>query len=417
MSKIVEQASLILAEIDANSNKVYYIKLYDDGKVVSSYGRVGNGLQTTDYGACGKSFYDKKIKEKKKKGYTELKVVDADAAPKVQNVSQGNLAEIARKQIKTTGSPELAALIDKLVRANIHQITSSTQIKFDSTSGLFSTPLGVVTLEGIQEGRDLLAKIKASFKKEDELKRLVSSYLRIVPHDVGMRFSVHSVFPSEDSIQKESDILDALESSYAALGKQKKPATVAEVEEQVFDLHLDLIVKGDAEFTRIDNWFESSKKRMHGYDRNKIIKIYKACIPSLDATFDTKLGNITEVFHGTSEANLLSILKTGLKVAPPSTAYVAGKMWGNGTYGAINSSKSLGYTFGRWGGNRGASGWLFVCDMAMGKIDYPTNTKSHPAAGCDSIWAKADKTSLAHDELIVYRNNQVKIKYLLEINP
>jgi poly [ADP-ribose] polymerase len=142
--------------------------------------------------------------------------------------------------------------------------------------------------------------------------------------------------------------------------------------------------------------------------------MFSVKVHEMDKNFDTKLGNVTEVYHGTSQANLLSILKSGLKTSPPSSAYIAGKMFGNGIYGAINSSKSLGYTFGRWGGSQGDSGWLFVCDFAMGKIHEPHGTCSRPAAGCDSVWAKSHKCGLNHDELIVYRNNQVNIRYLLE---
>ena len=48
----------------------------------------------------------------------------------------------------------------------------------------------------------------------------------------------------------------------------------------------------------------------------------------------------------------------------------------------------------------------------MGKI-YETRYSCSKPSGYDSVWAKAGG-GLANDELIVYRNKQVKIKYLLE---
>lgn len=126
-----------------------------------------------------------------------------------------------------------------------------------------------------------------------------------------------------------------------------------------------------------------------------------------------KLGNIEQVFHGTSEANLLSILKSGLKVSPPSTAFIAGKMFHNGIYGAKESSKALGYTLGRWGGSTSSFGWIFICNFAMGKTYDPVHAGA-PPNGYDSVWARAKKCGLYHDELVVYKNEQVQITHLLE---
>ena len=78
-----------------------------------------------------------------------------------------------------------------------------------------------------------------------------------------------------------------------------------------------------------------------------MVNVFKVKIHDMAAAFNPD--NVKEVFHGTSEANNLSILKSGLRVSPPATAAIAGKMFGNGVYGAINSSKSLGYTYGNWG--------------------------------------------------------------------
>jgi hypothetical protein len=156
-------------------------------------------------------------------------------------------------------------------------------------------------------------------------------------------------------------------------------------------------------------------KSAHGYDHIKIRQMFTVKVHEMDKEYNRKSENHVEVYHGTSQANLLSILKSGLQCSPPSAAYIAGKMFGNGIYGAINSSKSLGYTYGRWGGSTsGDSGWLFVCDFAMGKIYEPTSACSGPEDGYDSVWAKAQKVRLNHDELIIYKNNQVNIKYLLE---
>lgn len=306
-------------------------------------------------------------------------------------------------------------LIDRLVQANVHKITSSTQITFNSSTGLFSTPLGIVTPEGIAEARNLLPNINKYVSSRDwtsaGMSRLVSDYLRIVPHDIGMKFNIQNLFPDLQSIQNESDILDSLESSYQAM--QSTPPTKSDGKpvEKVFSVDMDVLTD-QRERDRINRWYESSKKDMHNYGGIKIREIFKVNLHDMTNNYEHRTSPHEEVWHGTSQANCLSIMKSGLKCSPPSTAAIAGKMFGNGVYGAKNSSKSLGYTLGRWGQSSGDSGWLFVCDFAMGKTHTAYNS-CNPPHGYDSIWARAGR-GLYNDELIVYRNGQVKIKYLLE---
>ena len=407
--------TLIWADIEENHNKVWIGELHDDDTVITKWGRVGYDLQFKTFPNAGESFLRRKEREKLNKGYTPAKVVGSVSngdGPKT--VTQSALQTIAREQL-AKNHPVLGQLIDRLVRANIHNICSQTNITYNADTGLFQTPLGIVTPEGVEEARNLLVEIKKCIIGKCKLDKLVSDYLRIIPQDVGMKFRVESVFPNVDAVQKQGDILDSLEASYKALttAAPKQAEDKPTKPEQVFEVDLD-ILSDAAEQRRLENYYHKSMKSMHGYSHVKIRQMFRVRMADMDKAFARNLAPLQEVYHGTSQANILSILKSGLRTAPPSTAFIAGKMFGNGIYGAINSSKSLGYTYGRWGGSSGDSGWLFVCDFAMGKIDYPHNTCFGPSFGCDSVWAKADKVGLNHDELIVYKNHQVNIKYLLE---
>lgn len=430
MAKLIERVKLVCSSIEQNNNKVWIGDLYDNGDVITRWGRIrdANGsiedqLDSKTFAGAGESFLRKKEHEKlrpkkDKESYTRARTVDdvtISAPSKTTSPSQSALQSIAREQL-AKNNPELAKLIDRLVNANIHNITSQTSITYNSATGLFQTPLGVVTQDAIDEARNLLVEIKKTLiNKGKEITKLVSNYLRIIPHDVGMKLTVASVFPDLDSVEKESDILDSLEASYKTLitAPPNVDSGPAPAVEKVFEVDLGILPNNN-EYDRLVQYYEKTKRAHHGYNHIRVNKIYTVTVQEMQKAFDTKLGTMQEVYHGTSQANLLSILKSGIKTSPPSTAYIAGKMFGNGVYGAIDSSKSLGYTFGKWGGGRAESGWLFVCDFAMGKIHEPNGTCHRPAAGCDSVWAKSHKCGLYHDELIVYRNNQVNIKYLLE---
>ena len=427
MATLTREVRLIKAEngIDPktgkpiNSYKYWNAKLYDDGNWSAEWGRVG--CENPDSGTWNESkkSLDSMFRSKLKKGYTEQKTIGeaVASASSGATVKNTDLHAIAKAQILTTSSPVLDRLIKRFVDANVHKITSSTQITYNTTTGLFTTPLGIVTMDGLTEARNLLAKIAPRVRARKygtDTDKILCDYLRIIPQALGMkRFSTETVIPDDNAVQKQNDLIDSLESSYQAMTTTPATKTAStKPQEQVFKVDLD-VLKDAAERARLEKFFETSKKHQHGYDNVRVREIFKVVIHDMANGFEAKTAPIKEVFHGTSQANCLSILKSGLKVSPPSTAAIAGKMFGNGIYGAINSTKSLGYTFNRWGqGGVGDAGWLFVCDFAMGKI-YSTQSSCDKPSGHDSVWAKAGY-SLANDELIVYRNSQATIKYLLE---
>lgn len=420
MANLIKEVRLIKTEVGENANKFWNGFLYDDGQVKAEWGRVGYAGDSGTWDG-GESYLAKKIKEKSKKGYTEQKTIGSAniVAGSGATVKNSDLHSIAKTQLIKSSNPTLDRLIKRFVDANVHKITSSTQITYNSTTGLFATPLGIVTMDGLIEARDILAEMALLVRKEKfnaELDANLSKYLRIIPQKLGMgKFNAKTVLPDDNAVQKQSDLIDSLESSYQATQSNPQPATSNQKAiEQVFKVDMDVLTD-DKERKRLERYFESSKKRMHGYDAVRVREIFKVTIDEMDNSFKNNCGSIEEVFHGTSQANCLSILKSGLKVSPPSTAAIAGKMFGNGIYGAINSTKSLGYTYGRWGqGSNGDAGWLFICDFAMGKTHSTHGSLSSGAPrGFDSVWAKAGH-SLHNDELIVYKNNQVNIKYLLE---
>lgn len=419
MSTLIDEVRLILVEANSNHNKWWTGELYDDNRTVTRWGRVGMGEQSKEFPGCGKDFLEKKKREKLKKGYSELKTVKA--GPQVasigSDVAKQNLIQIAIDQIAGSNT-YLQKLVRRLVDSNVHKITNSTNIKFNDATGLFSTPLGIVTPDGVTEARNLLVDIKqfvdASKFTDTSLGDKVNLFLRLVPQNIGMgKFNASKIFPNSEAIEKQNDILDALESSYQTL--QAKPVTSStdqkSIPEKVFSVSMDLLSDKN-EYKRVEDWFNNSKKSGHGYNHVKIAQIYKIDVHDVSNGFNAALGNIEEVWHGTSEANLLSIMKSGLKVSPPSTAFIAGKMFGNGVYGAKASTKSLGYSTGRWGGSSGDSSWLFVLDFAMGRI-FHTKSSSQPKSNTDSTWGH-EGPSLRNDELIVFKNSQIKIKYLLE---
>ena len=124
-----------------------------------------------------------------------------------------------------------------------------------------------------------------------------------------------------------------------------------------------------------------------------------------------------DLFHGSTNYNLLSILLNGLIIPSQGSGItITGRMFGNGIYGASSSTKSLNYSMGSWTGkkNKHPNAFLLRVKFAMGKVYESTQSGSSPR-GYDSVAAYAQKTGLQNDEFIVYGLDQCTITHLLEL--
>jgi poly [ADP-ribose] polymerase len=183
------------------------------------------------------------------------------------------------------------------------------------------------------------------------------------------------------------------------------------------------------EINRIKKYIVDSKAHNHqgtNVWKYAVKNIYKIKLPEERARYDKvfpKYGkSVQEVFHGSANSNLLSIIKGGLIIPPVNAGFVCGRLFGNGVYGANNSTKSLNYSIGFWGSKRNnySNAFLFLADFALGnQYDVYDTTPGGPPKGYDSIWAHKKKTSygsgLWNDELIVYNTSQCTLKYLVEM--
>ena len=191
-------------------------------------------------------------------------------------------------------------------------------------------------------------------------------------------------------------------------------------EEKLFDVKLRRVEDGDT-LDRIHRKYRETQQDKHACAHLDVKAVYAVEIAAMQQAFEAHgrpLGFVNELWHGTKIANLLSILRSGLRVSPPASAHVTGKMWGNGVYASDQSTKALNYAYGYWSGQRSDNCFMLLLDMAMGKTYVPSSyTEKLPRPGYDSTFAKAGVSGVINNEMIVYRNEQVNIKYLVEFSP
>lgn len=418
----VARFMLIKNDADKNNNKFWEAILNSDDNVHCRWGRVGANGQSKIFSG-GQPYIDKKIVEKKKKGYREARVT-ANAGTSVSSVSSSCLKTAAKNQIKHSNCSITAKLIDMLIAANIHQITSQSggQLTVNIDTGQIQLPsgMGVLTKDAIADARLLLSEID---NRKDKKKRgtkafkvNVQDYLMLVPQVVGRTKGwIETIFVSDTEIGAQSDLLDSLEATLSSINNAPVSATAPKVD-VVFDAELTL-TSDNATRINVDKLYKKTWQRAHQSSSLKVKTIYAVRISTVAAAFENKgrnRGNVQELWHGTKASNLLSILKSGL-IIPRSASH--GRMYGDGLYFSDQSTKALNYASGYWSGSRNNNCFMFLADVAMGKSYTPSSYGDRsrlPRSGYDSTFAEGGKSGVGNNEMIVYKTEQANLKYLVE---
>ena len=227
----------------------------------------------------------------------------------------------------------------------------------------------------INEARDLLATMVPYVQKQSfdapQYVEAVHDYLRHVPSDFGhRRMEVANVFPDIPALTRQSDILESLEASLKLVSDRALAAATGDdtpvvVEPfRVFDVKMAL-VEAPKDIDKFRAMYRKTEKSEHHLQHLDIRRVFTIDIRTMRDAFEEKgrpLGGIKILWHGSSAANLISIMKSGLVIQPENCYSFSGRMWGTGLYFATNSSKSLQYSRGS-----GDLRYMFLADVAMGK--------------------------------------------------
>ncbi len=422
---------LIFTDAKENNNKFYELTLSEDGTVTSRWGRVGaDGQKKISSG--GVHEFNRILSSKLSKGYVKTKTMSM-SVPQTQ--SKIVLAETAKRDLLGSNagkknSPIMEKLIEKLVEMNRHQIMQASNGNIQiNDAGIISTPLGLVTSSTIDEARVLLEKMekfcaKKTFTSNQYIENL-EQYLQLIPQKVPTRRGWYENFFTDfSSLNAQNSLLDQLEGSmdlYKTKEQEirKQMSETKGAEPKIFNTEFELL-EDEKVFTKINKFFLENKNSNHVSSHLKLKNIFELKNAASQEKFDKiakQLGNVKTLWHGTRAFNVLSILKGGLIIPKSGGSYqITGRMFGNGVYFSDQSTKSLNYSYGYWdGGSRDNNCFMFVAEVAMGKEYVPAGPGNNfPQRGYDSTFAKAHKSGVLNNEMIVYDINQVNLKYLCE---
>jgi len=396
---------LVKVEPNANNNKFYRLIQTDDNNWTAEYGRIGaGGFQTAYYNM---SQWDKKVREKEKKGYCD------------------NTRLVAEVIVKEKKSKEYLDIQNQVIASIVARLQSMAK---QAIADNYTISSNKVTQIMIDEAQFTLDSLMSADNLELFNKILVELF-KIIPRKM-KKVKDNLATKVEDFgeiIQKEQDLLDVMRGQVVQQSVVKEEDTT---ENEPINNQTILDVMG-LQFEEITEEEKKLIKKTLGLISDKFYQAWKVTSIKTQEKYDTyikenKIKNTKLLWHGSRNENWWSIINTGLVLRP--SAVVTGKMFGYGIYFAPKAQKSLGYTSlhgSYWAGGNSNSAFMSLYDVAYGKpydvhsfdnkyhnFNYEALQKECKGANC--LHAH-EGSMLRNDEIIVYKEDQITIKYLVEL--
>lgn len=423
--KPVKTIMLVKTKAADNNNKFYEINLYADGSVVGRNGRVGTSGTLQPKGFIGESGWDDLLASKTKGGYKKVDIATVETNANGSTTVKESIAEIAKREV-TGNNPVLNALMDNLASQNRFQLLQATGGQIDIVDGVVKTPVGPVTLSAVQSAKLKLKQLQDFVNQSNvgsDYVETLEEYLTFVPQKIPHRRGWDSTFFSEfTDFNRQNDLLEQLENS---ISSYKPPVVVAgntveEPAKRIFGYSMSVLDDKTA-FARIEKFYKDNINRGHACSHLKLKRVYVLRNDEKHEEYKavaSRIGGERQLWHGTRAHNVLSILKGGLIIPTSTGGYtITGRMFGDGIYFSDQSSKSLNYAYGYWGGGaRHNNCFMLLADVAMGKSYTPSGPTGRLPAGYDSMFAVGGRSGVQNNEMIVYKLNQAHLSYLCEFD-
>lgn len=400
---------LIKVEANANNNKFYNMDDNGDGTWTAHWGRVGSNGQSKTYPMRE---WDKKYRQKTsdKKGYKDV----TKFRTKTNDV---NLMGISDSELDSFFSSLQRYSNDTIGQNYNVEVADVTQAQVQEAQSLLNdmsnlTKMGQTKKEINQILQDLFMVIPRKMKKvSDEL----------ILEDINDTDTLDEL---KEIITREQDLLDVMKAEVET-SSAKNDMGDAAAKSTLLDL-LGL----DAQVVKDQQTIDMIKEKM-GSDANRFRRAFKIINLKTQKQFDTWVDGIDNkrkelLWHGSRNENWLSILKSGL-ILRPTNAVITGKMYGYGTYFSPLCRKSIGYTSingSYWAGGGHDTGYLALYDVHVGNPKEDDNWSNEYSqltwerlrkyGKYHSFWAHGGGSALRNPEVIVYKEPQSTVQYIVE---
>jgi poly [ADP-ribose] polymerase len=434
---VVERVSMNFFDPEDNSNKYYIAELHSSTsgmgyRFYANHGRVGTAgaPKAEEFYTLSdaRHKYESKVREKLRKGYNQvdLATVTAGSNEGQKKINEEGLKGIVDTSTISNKSSNLSAKITDFLK---HIYEEANQAVALSLTGSVKTdikaPLGNLGINGINAGRQLLAEIAKALKigNGQYVRNGSIEFYRNIPRKMPSNIRDEStwILNTNDRISKEMDILDLYEDSLRLLPIMG----LSDIDSKYLALNTDIAYVTDPKtLTYISDKISKSHARNHDF-KLRVTNAFEVNMKNAPA-FNNSCGNVVNLFHGSRSANLVGILSSYLKLPNKlgSEVTTTGAMFGQGLYFADSCTKSANYAFASFGGRRNKydTAFLMITEVALGNVYEASEGNSYKSApsGYHSVMGRKGVTRsysglLANNEFIVYRADQARVRYLIEV--
>ncbi|XP_064600796.1 poly [ADP-ribose] polymerase tankyrase-like [Liolophura sinensis] len=261
------------------------------------------------------------------------------------------------------------------------------------------------------------------WRKRDQVSRLSSQFYQLIPKRdfVYEKIRPLSISDIHTEMRVVNNLLDYEKASKIILGAEYRKKEINPLDYVYRALNCKVrLLKEDDEMTQyILRYISASDSSAN------VEAIYSL---SRDGEEPSDLGNQKLLFHGSGVPNFIGILNQGLLVAPPGVQ-ISGALYGEGIYTSHAFRKSKGYCYNYVTGSK--LRYMLLCQVALGKPDTSYRRDNGPRPGFDSVssWKPSfqyevklpsgvgvplDQTGYSNSEFIVYKPDQVVLRYLVQ---
>lgn len=395
-----------LVMVTAENNNKFYNCFPEGDRFRVEYGRV-NASSTTTYYPMSK--WDSQINSKIKKGYKD-----------VTDLKSGLIIEDEQDPYKPIDVESIRIVIEKLQKEAREVVKRN-----------YTVAASAVTQDMIEAAQNAIDDIAISMSSLDVpvFNKALLELFTIIPRSMG-KVQNHLAQSNDDYekiIVREQDLLDAMRTQVVSKVKADLPCENNENCDQTVLEAFGLKMR-EASSSDIDLIKKLMRSQAGKFKRAWVVTNLETQKLFDDFVKENNISKRKLLWHGSRTENFWSIMKTGLKLRP-TNAVITGKMFGFGTYFSPSCSKSIGYTSlsgSYWASGSSNRAYIALFDVAYGTpydvysfdpkyydLNYDKLQRFKKGANC--LHAHADKGMLRKDEIVVYKEEQMTIKYLIEI--
>jgi len=472
-------STLNQTNVKTNNNKFYIIQLLehdsniDDYIIYTRYGRIGNNGVVNKSGYCSKmsaiDAFESAFKKKtgnswsninnfvKKSGKYFMSQIDyGDDSDSDETVTK-DIVPVDSDPDIATKPPEPECNLDSQVQSFLSLISNISLIKTtmrEFNIDLRKMPLGKISKRQINLAYNVLRSITQGLDYGVHLdyEDLTSQFYTLIPSSFGRR--VPPIIDNDDTVKKCADMLSVLtdlEVANTILKRNASPDGLHPITRIYNRLNTNLsalsLSTDSDRYKMIEKYVKNTVAPTHNRYKLELMDIIVVDREEERKQFKN-YGNRMLLFHGSRVANFMGILSKGLRIN--NNAPKTGSMFGSGSYFSNSVTKSANYCCTDRKNNIGI---VLLCEVSLGNVykrrhsqyvDWLPNDEYQSTMGQGGstpdptdfaeiggdgsndtdkiivpygklISSGIESNSLLYDEFIVYRENQVKIKYALKM--